>query len=94
MYQKKEAIRKTIASVTVSILTSGITLTVAGFLLGGMTTHGLLSQLGYLLGRGTVCSLIIVFFVLPGLLYIFDKVIQKTTKGILFINNRNLEEAA
>lgn len=94
MYQKKEAIRKTIASVTVSILTSVITLTLAGFLLGGMTTHGLLSQLGYLLGRGTVCSLIIVFFVLPGLLYIFDKLIQKTTKGILFINNRNLEEAA
>lgn len=92
MYHKKEAVRKTIASVTVSILTSGITLTVVGFLLGGMTTHGLLSQLGYLLGRGTVCSLIIVFFVLPGLLYIFDKVIQKTTKGILFIDNRNLEE--
>lgn len=85
-YHKKEAVIQTISAVSVSILTSGIILTVMGFLLGVLTTHGMISQLGYLLGKGTLCSLVIVFFVLPGLLYVFDRVIQKTTKGTNFIN--------
>ena len=70
---KKDAVVNTISSVTVSILTSGLVLTVVGFLLGFISTHGLLSQLGFFLGRGTICSLIIVLFVLPGLLCIFDR---------------------
>lgn len=70
----KESIIETVSNVTVSILTSGITLTVVGFLLGIISTHGLLSQLGYLLGRGTVCSLLSVFFVLPGFLYLTDRI--------------------
>jgi predicted RND superfamily exporter protein len=69
---RKDAVVATISSTTVSILTSGITLTVVGFLLGKISTHGLLSQLGYFLGKGTLLSMGIVFFVLPGLLYLFD----------------------
>ena len=76
-YNKKDAVINTISAVSVSILTSGSTLTVVGFLLGKISTHGLLSQLGYFLGKGTLCSLAIVFFVLPGLLYIFDKFVIK-----------------
>ena len=70
---KKDAVVNTISSVTISILTSGLVSTVVGFLLGFISTHGLLSQLGFFLGRGTICSLIIVLFVLPGLLCIFDR---------------------
>lgn len=77
MYNKKDSIVETISNVTVSILTSGTALTVVGFLLGKISTHGILSQLGYLLGRGTICSLIAVLFVLPGLLYLFDRLIIK-----------------
>lgn len=69
---KKEAITNTLSAVTVSILTSGSALTVVGFLMGVISSHGLLSQLGYFLGKGTLCSLIIVLFTLPGLLYLFD----------------------
>lgn len=83
---KKQAVIQTVSSCTVSILTSGSVLTIVGFLLGYISTHGLLAQLGIFLGRGTLCSLGIVLFVLPGLLYIFDKVIQKTTKNIKFYN--------
>lgn len=72
-YSKKDAIIQTISAVTASILTSGSVMTVVGFLLGIISTHGLLSQLGYFLGKGTLCSLVIVLFVLPGLLYLFDK---------------------
>ena len=74
-YQKKEAIVRTISAVSVSILTSASVLTVVGFLLGIFSTHGLLSQLGYFLGKGTLCSLTIVLFVLPGLLSLFDRLI-------------------
>lgn len=83
---KKQAVIQTVSSCAVSILTSGSVLTIVGFLLGYISTHGLLAQLGIFLGRGTLCSLGIVLFVLPGLLYIFDKVIQKTTKNIKFYN--------
>lgn len=70
--ERKDAIISTISAVTTSILTSGSVLTIVGFLLGKLSTHGLLSQLGFFLGKGSLCSLAIVFFVLPGLLYIFD----------------------
>ena len=43
---RREAVISTVSAVTVSILTSGLTLTVVGFLLGYISTHGLLSQLG------------------------------------------------
>lgn len=77
---KKESVIETISNVTASILTSGITLTVVGFLLGIFSTHGLISQLGYLLGKGTVCSLVCVFFVLPGFLYLLDGLVVKNSK--------------
>lgn len=83
---KKRAIVETTASCAVSILTSGSALTVVGFLLGYISTHGLLAQLGIFLGRGTLCSLAIVIFVLPGLLYLFDGVIRRTTKNADFYN--------
>ena len=83
---KKEAIIETISTVTVSILTSGLTLTVVGFLLGYISTHGLLSQLGKFLGVGTVCSMVIVLLVLPGMLYLLDGVIRRTTYGALFFD--------
>ncbi len=79
-YKKKKAIVETISAVSVSILTSASVLTVVGFLLGIFSSHGLLSQLGYFLGKGTLCSLAIVLFILPGLLYLFDKFIIKNKK--------------
>lgn len=82
---KKESIVKTVSSCIVSILTSGSALTMIGFLLGTISTHGLLSQLGYFLGYGTLCSLIIVIFALPGLLYLFDGLINKTTRHANFL---------
>ena len=80
-YTKRKAIVQTISAVSVSILTSASVLTVVGFLLGIISTHGLLSQLGYVLGKGTLCSLAIVLFVLPGLLSMFDRLIIKPKKS-------------
>lgn len=83
---KKEAVIETVSACAASIMTSASVLTVVGFLLGYISSHGILSQLGIFLGIGTLCSLTIVLFVLPGLLYLLDPFIQKTTKGIHFLN--------
>jgi len=82
---KKEAVVQTVSSVTLSILTSGLTLTVVGFLMGYISTHGLLSQLGFFLGRGALLSMGIVLFALPGMLYLLDGLIERTTKGAVFL---------
>ncbi len=76
---KREALLQTISAVTASILTSGTVLTVVGYLLGYISSHGILAQLGLFLGRGGVFSMTIVLFVLPGLLYIFDGIVHRST---------------
>ena len=87
---KKEAVQEVISSCTVSVLTSGSVLTMVGFLMGFVSTHGLLAQLGMLLGQGTLCSVVVVLVVLPGLLVLFDGLIQKTTHGArrAFLNEK------
>lgn len=70
---KKDAIVQTIASSVPSILVSGLALTIVGTLMGKLSSHGILAMLGIFLGRGALFSMIIVIFVLPGLLYMFDK---------------------
>ena len=81
---KKMALIKVIPAVFISLFTSGSVMATVGFLLSGLSSHGILSQLGLFLGRGTVLSLIIVIIVLPGLLYLFDGAIEKTTKNANF----------
>lgn len=76
-FGRKDAIVEMIKATAVSILTSGTVLTAAGFLLGIISSHRVLSQLGMFLGRGTLCSLGTVLFVLPGLLYLADRFIMR-----------------
>ena len=85
--RKRKAAISTVSSVALSIFTSGSVMTVVGFLLGLISTHGILSQLGLLLGKGTLCSMAIVMFVLPGLLSLLDGLIQRTTHGAKFLSN-------
>ena len=76
---KKEAAFMTLRTCTISILTSAAVLTLAGVILGKVSTNGVLSQLGILIGRGAALSFVLVIFVLPTLLILFDGVIRRTT---------------
>ena len=87
---KKEAVIQTIMDVTVSILTSGSTLTVVGLLMGYISSNQLLGQLGLFIGRGAIFLLIIVLFVLPGILYLFDHFIIKSNP--VFLTEKEGEE--
>ncbi len=77
--EKKEAAKETIRVCTLSIFTSASILTIAGVVLGEISTNLVLSQLGTLIGRGAVISFLLVLIVLPALLMIFDRMIEKTT---------------
>lgn len=86
---KKDAAQETIATTAVSILTSASILATAGFILGEISTNSIIAQLGILVGRGAILSLILVLFVLPALLMALDKLIAKTTKkskGEILVN--------
>ena len=76
---KKEAMAVTLGGNLEALLISAAILATAGFILAGTSTNPIISELGILLGRGTVLSFLLVVCVLPALLLIFDKVIQKTT---------------
>ena len=78
---KKDAVRLAIAGTAASILTPAGILTVAGVALGFVSTNGIISQLGTILGRGAAISAAMVLFFLPALLVLFDGLIQKTTWG-------------
>ncbi len=81
----QEAIAAAVNKAFPTILTSGTIMAVMGFLLGGISTEPTNAVMGECIGRGTVISMILVLFVLPCLLIIGDKIIEKTSfemKGI------------
>lgn len=81
---KKDAMRVTIGDNLVAILISAGILATAGFTLAFTTSNPIIGELGILLGRGTLLSLTMVACVLPALLVLFDKGIQKTTIKSIF----------
>lgn len=66
-----------ISKSTLSILTSGGILTVVGYLLFFTSSIQAISQVGRLVGRGAILSMVLVLSLLPALLSLFDKQIQK-----------------
>ncbi|MCE5343703.1 MAG: MMPL family transporter, partial [Eubacteriales bacterium] len=79
--EKREAIRKALGDNILSLITSAAILSTAGFTLSMTSSNAIVAELGTLLGRGTLFSLVMVVTVLPALLTLFDKVIRKTTLG-------------
>lgn len=76
---KNEAIKKALGENFIAIVISAAILSLAGFTLAFTSTNSIIAQLGLLLGRGTLLSLFMVAFVLPSMLVIFDKAVQKTS---------------
>lgn len=74
----KEAMIEALDQSFPTVLTSGSIMTVAGFLITGISTNAIIASVGLALGRGTFISIVIVMTVLPQLLLIGDKIIEKT----------------
>jgi predicted RND superfamily exporter protein len=80
---KRAALSEALDEHLISILISGAILACAGFCLMLTSSNPIVSELGLLLGRGTLLSMAMVAFVLPALLLLFDKIIGKTTLNFL-----------
>ncbi len=80
----KTAIVKAVDESFATIITSGTILASAGFVLEQVTTEATISILGACVGRGTVISMVLVLLVLPQLLYVGTKIIDRTTFSVRF----------
>ncbi|MBN8235666.1 RND family transporter [Halobacillus kuroshimensis] len=74
-----EAIKKTIDDKVFAIFVSASILSSVGFILWMTSTNPIVSSIGLLLGRGALLAFLMVVLVLPALLVILDRVIEKTT---------------
>lgn len=72
---KKEACISAIAQSCSSILTSGTIITLAGYIVHLISTTAAIGDLGHLIGRGGLFSLVLVLFLLPSLLVLCDRII-------------------
>ena len=98
----EQAIVKALDLAFPTVLTSGSILSAAGFLIGQITTEPSIVGIGQCLSRGTLISMFLVMFVLPQILLLGDKLVEKTTfhlksparsaprrlGGVVYINGR------
>ena len=88
---KKDAVISTMTTNFVSILTSGLILSAAGFCLYFTSSMEVVSVLGLLLARGTLLSMTLVLLALPALLTIFDPLTERLTFKACFKRNTDKE---
>ncbi len=65
---KREALHASLGEAFKSILVSGLTLATAGFTLAATSTNPGIKDIGLLLGRGTLLSVVMVTCFLPAML--------------------------
>ena len=74
---KKQAMSEAYSKSSVSILISGIILTMAGFIEGVFSNIESVTDIGLLLGKGALISSVMIFVFLPTALVMFDRVIVR-----------------
>ena len=82
---KKEAIIETLNFAFPTIVTSGTMMVLAGFSIGMLSSDGAICGIGQCLGRGTIISIFLVMCVLPQILLIGEKIIDKTSFNVSMI---------
>ena len=89
----REAIIETMNFAFPTVITSGTIMSVAGLLIGYMSSEATISSLGINLGRGTIISMILVLFVLPQFLLVGSKLVDKTSFTLFKKKEKQSEEA-
>ena len=79
---RRDAIIETMNFAFPTIVTSGSMMALAGILIGQMSSDGAICGIGQCLGRGTIISLITVMFVLPQILLVGEKIIERTSFAV------------
>ncbi|MCR5154536.1 MAG: MMPL family transporter [Lachnospiraceae bacterium] len=79
---KKESVITALAASIPSIIVSGMGLFAATFGVAMYSNLDIIKSMCMLMARGAIISIVMVIFVLPALLLLFDGVIRKTTAGM------------
>jgi hypothetical protein len=79
---KKEAIRIALSTSITSVIVSALGFFAATFGVGLYSNIDMISALCSLMARGAIISMLVVIFILPSMLMVFDRVICATTKGM------------
>ena len=66
----------------VPIMTSATILVLCGFAIQMISSNGIISQLGTLVGRGAFLAMLMMFLFLPFLFRLFDGVVRRTSLGL------------
>ena len=76
-YDKKQALALSVRAAMPTVFTSGLILTVCGFVIHFISSQNSISTVGLLIGVGTICSVIMITVVLPSVLYLLDTFVLK-----------------
>mgnify|MGYP000842404618 CR=1 FL=1 len=88
---KREAVEATLTKNFISVLTSGLILSAAGFCLNFSSSLSVVAALGTLLCRGTLLSMAMVLLALPALLMLFDPLTARLTLKSGFLKKTDKE---
>ena len=79
LHPPQEAMARAVNESFPTVMTSGTIMTVAGILIAYRVSDVYIGHIGLAVGRGALISVILVLSVLPQLIVLLDKVIEKTT---------------
>lgn len=88
----KKAIIASLSQAFPTIFTSGSILAAAGIAIGLLSSDPAISSIGICLGRGTLISIVLVMGILPQLLILGDKIIEKTSFKLKVAPNKVLHD--
>ena len=81
-WNKKKSLYKAVSTAMPTVFTSGMILTICGFVIGLISTQNAIATVGFLIGKGTLVSMLMITLVLPSVLYLLDDfVLKKGFKG-------------
>lgn len=86
---KNKSLSAAVETAMPTVFTSGLILTVCGFVIRFISSQNSVSTVGLLLGIGTICSAVMITIVLPSVLYLLDGFI---TKFSISKTNKNLAD--
>lgn len=85
LLEPRQAILKAVNAAFPTVFTSGGIMAAAGLLIGNLSTQPVIAIMGNCLGRGTIISIVLVLGVLPSILVLGDRIIERTSfqfKGV------------
>ena len=91
--KRKEAVEEALRTSARSVIISGLGLFAATFGVAVYSNIDIVSSMCMLMARGALISVLMVLFILPAILLVFDRVICATTLGMMGIHKREKEEA-